>query len=194
MSLIAYRTVLLRSIAGGTMLNDTYQLLKAEIPSIAEAVKLFPEELQSEVFHIMVSSLVGKPVEDLIPPENKTLPTTLTPDSSPPPPINEQRNYVEEFKKFVEEKDPDKKLLDLEFAALVSYFFTYLAPPNKQTENITPEMLLDANKKPPKNPKSTLMNAKAKRGFLETGNVAGSFKLSPAGEYFVKNELPKKSK
>lgn len=177
------------------MSQEEYTLLKTEMPSIAEQIKLFPEELQEKVFQILISTLMDRSISfgELTTASDTTANVEPSSISSP-----EKRNYVEEFKSFVDEKDPNSKLNAMEFATLVAYFFTYLAPDENKNPEITEKIVTDAYKlsshKPPGDIKSTLNNAKNKHAYLDKTSTPGVYKITPSGEYFIKSELPRKTK
>ncbi len=183
------------------MFSEKYELLKSEIPSISEQIKLFPLELQEKVFNLLVSTLLGNSVSTILSPNdfdetigaetNKNdLPSELEVKLS-----SEPRNYVQEFKTFFNEKVPDKKLNAIEFTAFVAYFFKFRAPEANQLDEITKETLEEAYRyvpiKPPGDLNSAMSNAKNKRGFLDSGEKPRSYKITPAGEYFINHDLPK---
>jgi hypothetical protein len=172
------------------MSKEEFDLLKEEALVIAEIVKQYPEALQEQIFTLFVSTLLDRQVPKPLPPSVNGDSPTENPSAFP----DEERNVVEEFKNFVEQKDPNGKLNDAQFVPLVAYFYTRLAPKDSLIEEMNKETLEEActhaDRKPPKNLTSTLSKAKAAR-YLKTGSDRGLFVLAAGGEHFVKS-LPKK--
>ncbi len=173
------------------MSKEEYEGLKAEMASIADTVKLFPDDLQGRVFSLLVGSLTGKPV----PPEVSTSEINEPVEASSALVQPSSRNYVEEFKRFCEEKTlGGKRVNEQEFAAVAAYYFAFLAPEEHKLETFTEENLADAYKyadrKPPTRIDSVLSNAKSKKLF--DSEKRGVYKISVAGQHLVKNDLPRK--
>lgn len=96
---------------------------------------------------------------------------------------------VVDIKTFVEEKRPKS---DMQFGAVVAYYYRFVAPPAERREMINADVLQEAARlsgraRPPK-PYMTLTNAK-NQGYLDALGQ-GEFKLNTVGENLVAMTLP----
>lgn len=94
-----------------------------------------------------------------------------------------------DIKAFTEEKQPKS---DMQFSAVVAYYYRFIAPVDQRREVIDAEVLQDAARlsgrpRPPK-PYMTLNNAK-NQGYLDKSG-RGEFKLNTVGENLVAMTLP----
>lgn len=94
-----------------------------------------------------------------------------------------------DIKSFVEAKQPKS---DMQFAALVAYFYQFEAPEQDRRDSISTDDLKDAARKakwrqPPK-PNATLNNAVA-AGYLDRAE-RGAFRINAVGENLVAMTLP----
>lgn len=94
-----------------------------------------------------------------------------------------------DIKSFVGAKKPKN---DMQFAAVVAYFYQFNAPENQQKQAITTDDLKDAARKAqwrqPPQPSATLNNAVA-AGYLDRAG-RGSFSINAVGENLVAMTLP----
>jgi hypothetical protein len=96
-----------------------------------------------------------------------------------------------DIRQFVEEKQPKN---DIQFAAVVAYFYQFVAPEGQRKERISADILIEgcrlAQHKRPAKAKWTLTNAVA-AGYLDRVG-AGEFSLNSVGENLVAMILPNK--
>lgn len=96
---------------------------------------------------------------------------------------------VSDIKSFVESKKPKT---DVQFAAVVAYFYRFEAPPEERKEAIDSRGLQDAarlaGRRRPPDAKTTLNNAK-KAGYLDSAG-RGVFTINSVGENLVAMTLP----
>lgn len=180
------------------MSKEKFEEIKVELPAIAEIIKQYPEHLQTEVYKLLITTLLGdnakftdaKPnlTQDATPSETSGLPSTSSDENAP-------RNFVEAFRKFYQEKAPNGKIPEQEFAVVAGYFYAKLMPLENRVVEFSEKELGEAyrlvNRKPPTNLGGTLRNAKANKTLDQIGT--GKYKVSLLGEHFVENDLPKKS-
>jgi hypothetical protein len=181
------------------MNNEQYERLTEKMEEIANTIKKFPEHLQEKVYDTSVNALRGGSdtsrdiqrilQDDIQTPEEASLFQAVT---------GGERNYVTDFKALVDEKDPSQKLNKMEFATLAAHYFTKRAPDDRRVEEFTPDLLIDAcriaKRPPPKDSKAAmqdLRNAEHGKGYVEKGKNRGCFVMTPMGDHFVENELPK---
>lgn len=109
----------------------------------------------------------------------------VTPHLSPP----QHPHRVVDIKSFVESKKPKS---DVQFAAVVAYYYRFEASPEQRSETIDAKALQDAarlagRRRPPK-PLMTLNNAKT-LGYLDAPE-RGKFQINNVGENLVAMTLP----
>ena len=128
---------------------------------------------------------------DALPPA-APLPSGPVPPPWPPVPSSgsgTDRTPVVDIKAFVEEKKPKS---DMQFSAVVAYYYRFVAPPDQRREMIDGDILQDAARlagrpRPPK-PHMTLTNAK-NQGYLDKSG-RGEFRINTVGENLVAMTLP----
>ena len=109
-----------------------------------------------------------------------------------PPPVDTSpaKPRVVDIRSFREEKHPQT---DVQMAAIVAYYLAELAPPERRKTGITSEDISmyfkQAGHPLPKEPRFTLVNAKAAGYFENVGK--GEYKLNPVGHNLVAHSLPK---
>ncbi len=93
------------------------------------------------------------------------------------------------IKSFVESKSPKS---DMQFAAVVAYYYRFEAPIDQRVESISKETLQDAarlaNRPRLASPAQTLLNAKG-QGYLDTVS-RGQYRINSVGENLVAMALP----
>jgi hypothetical protein len=99
------------------------------------------------------------------------------------------RGAVVDIKAFVDDKQPKS---DMQFSAVVAYYYRFVAPVEQRREVIDGQVLQDAARlagrpRPPK-PHMTLTNAK-NQGYLDKSG-RGEFRLNTVGENLVAMTLP----
>ncbi len=95
-----------------------------------------------------------------------------------------------DIRQFAAQKQPRS---DIQFAAMVAYYYRFEAPEVDRKEEIDQAVLLDACRKAdrvrPPSPSSTLNNAH-RLGLLDRGSGAGKFRINSVGENLVAMALP----
>lgn len=107
-----------------------------------------------------------------------------------PAAVTQQPAQTTDIRSFVENKKPKT---DQHFAAVVAYFYRFVAPEQQKKPAINGEDLLEAcrltgRKRPPR-PATTLNNA-FKFGLLERGDTGGSYSINSVGENLVAMAMP----
>lgn len=99
------------------------------------------------------------------------------------------RSGASNIKSFYEEKKPAS---DTQFAAVVAYYYRFLAAPDSNKDSITKEDLQGAcrlvQRRQPKSAAQTLVNAH-QQGFLDRGD-RGAYTINTVGENLVAMALP----
>lgn len=94
-----------------------------------------------------------------------------------------------DMRTFVAQKSPKN---DKQMAAVVAYYYRFIAPPEQRTESIGAEELINAcriaDRGRPKSPAQTLVNA-FHEGFLDRAE-RGAYRLNTVGENLVAMVLP----
>jgi len=94
-----------------------------------------------------------------------------------------------DIKSFVAAKNPRS---DMQFAAVVAYYYRFEASPDESLESISPEVLQNAarlvNRHRLSRPRQTLLNAKA-QGYLDLVE-RGQYRINSIGENLVAMTLP----
>lgn len=89
-----------------------------------------------------------------------------------------------DIKSFVLQKSPTS---DMQFAAVVAYWYRFEAPPAERKDTITSEVLIEAarlsGRKRPPSPRMTLTNAK-NQGYLDSAS-RGEYSINSVGENLV---------
>jgi hypothetical protein len=101
----------------------------------------------------------------------------------------QQAPRTTDIKSFVAAKNPRS---DMQFAAVVAYYYRFEAPPDESIESISPEVLQNAarlvNRHRLSRPRQTLLNAKA-QGYLDLVE-RGQYRINSVGENLVAMTLP----
>jgi hypothetical protein len=101
----------------------------------------------------------------------------------------QQAPRTTDIKSFVAAKNPRS---DMQFAAVVAYYYRFEAPPDDSLESISPEVLQNAarlvNRHRLSRPRQTLLNAKA-QGYLDLVE-RGQYRINSVGENLVAMTLP----
>lgn len=116
--------------------------------------------------------------EHLLPPEGE--------EKTRPEPSPEKRPPA---KVFMEEKAPKT---DPEAAAVMAYYLEKWKDISVVNGDLIAEWFRKGGRRPPKTPKQTLVDAKAK-GFFNKAKGKGNYTLSNAGRYLVEHDLPRSS-
>jgi hypothetical protein len=114
------------------------------------------------------------------------IPPTL--DTSTTPAV-QMSGRARDIKSFVEAKKPKS---DMQFAAVVAYYYQFEAPASQRLQNISAEILQDAARLASRprltRPLTTLNNAKS-QGYLDAVG-RGEFRINSVGENLVAMALP----
>lgn len=114
---------------------------------------------------------------------------TKTPAPTPAGTPTPSPNRPNDIKSFVESKSPKS---DVQFAAVVTYYYRFEAPTAERKDTITADNLSDAarlaSRRRPPNPGMTLTNAK-NQGYLDSAE-RGQFRINSVGENLVAMTLP----
>jgi hypothetical protein len=101
----------------------------------------------------------------------------------------QQAPRTTDIKSFVAAKNPRS---DMQFAAVVAYYYRFEAPPDESLESVSPEVLQNAarlaNRHRLSRPRQTLLNAKA-QGYLDLVE-RGQYRINSVGENLVAMTLP----
>lgn len=112
-----------------------------------------------------------------------TAPRTPTPDIPP------ETSSIKDIRQFFKEKSPAN---DIEGAAVVAYYFQYLAQADEKSDTINSEKLERgfhlAQHPKPKVIGQTLRNTK-KAGYLDSATESGEYRLNPVGYNLVVHTL-----
>jgi hypothetical protein len=160
-----------------TATNNVYDAAKA----IANVLRRLDKTKQSLAMRF-VSEELGLPatLHVAAPPSTSHEPHSILP-SSPAPTAQHSTN----FEAFYRQKKPES---DLQFAAIVAYFYRFEVPEAQRLDSIDADVLMKEaraikDRKRPASPQQTLVNAK-NAGYLEAvGN--GNYKLTAVGENLV---------
>ena len=184
------------------MNRKQYDLLMSECDTIAAKLKLFPSHVQTEAFRAMYSTLMDRVIvgPDAIADVSRSQPDLLVHSASksagePGNRDTEDWNHADELMMLAEAH----KLRDLdgvEFAAVVVYFYTVLAPSQNRVSSVTVEQFEEACLAvghPVGNPEAALNNAKRRHKRYLQGGKRDGYSLTGHGKNYVKNTLLKES-
>ena len=188
-------------------MTDAYELMKVKLIEIAKIVGEFPETLHERVYDTLINELknsnpsLSSSVGDASLTKNSETLSTSENVVDVKQSINSADSRSRNEKLFCFLKNHEEiisDLKDIEFACLVAYYYEEEAEGGERRDEIDSEVLRTAfrlsNRKPPKNPKNALNNARnPKYGYMESGSSDGLFKLSLNGVYHVKNKILSKS-
>ena len=182
------------------MSKEQYDMLMTELDTIATKLKLFPSHVQGDVFRAAYSTLTDRMVvaaDDIgdasrVHREVRTAGTAAL-ASEPVQTEAEDWNEAEELSKLADEHGL-REIDGIEFAAVVVYFFTGLAPSHQRLSSITIEQFEEACLTvghPVGNPQAALDNAKRKQKRYLQGGKRDGFSLTGHGKNYVRNTLLK---
>ncbi len=152
---------------------------------VAEQLTALDKDRQKRVLRWVAESL-GLEVG---PPRDGGGENAMTPAPTPRDTPTPSTSRPSDIKSFVESKSPKS---DVQFAAVVAYYYRFEAPTADRKDTITADNLSDAarlaSRRRPPNPGMTLTNAK-NQGYLD--NVErGQFRINSVGENLVAMTLP----
>jgi len=166
----------------GDPLND-FDAAKA----IAQQLTGMEREQQERVLRWVAESL-GISTQLILGARQRASAGTASSQERDIPPSAEQRGSLD-IKSFVEQKSPGS---DVQFAAVVAYYYRFEAPPDARAETIDSERLQDAARLAGRarlvKPHLTLNNAK-NLGYLDSPS-RGQFSINTVGENLVAMTLP----
>lgn len=180
-----------------------YEKIKAELVAIAEILKNYPDELQPQVFKLLIEEYLGRVVNI----DSGGMPElqgqALEAKQSGPKkrtPQKESYRIVSDldlsggperqsFRKFVEEKNPGP---GIEFNVVAVYYLERVLGINEITLEHIYTCYKDASRKPPMAFRQSLTDTASRTGHIDTKNM-NSITLTIRGENFVEHDLPKKA-
>src|SRR5947209_5717726 len=149
---------------------------------VSELLKDLPKDRQQRILRWVAESL-GVP-SGAIASSAVTVPDTGRYASAP-----QTTGRAIDIRSFVTAKNPRS---DMQFAAVVAYYYRFEASPDKQLESISAEVLQDAarlvNRHRLSRPRQTLINARA-QGYLDQVD-RGQYRINSVGENLVAMTLP----
>lgn len=151
---------------------------------VAQRIKGISRERQHKVLRWVAESV------DMIWPTLPGAPTGTAPalETSATPAV-QMPGRARDIKSFVEAKKPKS---DMQFAAVVAYYYQFEAPAGQRLQNISAEILQDAarlaSRPRLRRPLTTLNNAKS-QGYLDAVG-RGEFRINSVGENLVAMALP----
>lgn len=190
-----------------------YNTLKKELAEIAQIVQQYPDQMQSEVFSLLIENLTGsKPgstsrrnvvevTKGADTPAGQTEgaeePARRKPSSSKRAATKESykldRNLnlrgdksIPAFRDFVKEKHPGPAK---EFNAVAVYYLKKLAGIETVTLDHVYTCYDEVKKRPPEHFKQSLIDTKNKEGWVEF-DEAGNLNIPHRGVVFVEHDLP----
>ncbi len=153
------------------------------VRSILDTMKGFGPEEQERIFR-WVAEKLGIPQHVTSTAQILRLPQPHVGAAASPP------GGASDIRTFVAEKKPRS---DIQFAAVVAYYYRFEAPPAERKEAINKEDLQEATRKAGRerfaNPRMTLFNAHT-LGLLDKGAEKATFTINSVGENLVAMTLP----
>lgn len=161
---------------------DAAQVIVAELSGLPPEDQKLALRFAAEVLHLPVAS-VSKPAM----PEPGAPAAPLASNKTPT-----AQSSSTDIRAFTEEKKPQS---DQQFAALVAYYYQFIAAPEDHRETIDPEVMKEAARQAGrpqvKRWAMTLTNAK-NAGYLDPAG-SGKYKLNAVGENLIAISLPDSS-
>ncbi len=165
-----------------------YELILSEIDKIAEKVDLFQDDLKPLVYSTLIEALIGESTHLYQLRQGDELQQESLPSK-------DGENDPDAFERIVLGHNSNNMLLrlnDMEFSAIVAYFYTEIAPTDKRVDAIGTEHYIElsrlVSRELPKRVSGTLHNAKNLRGYL-IKKGKDMFELSESGLEFVTDLL-----
>ena len=166
-----------------------FDKLLANVGRMTEAVEKLPDNCREMVYSSLVAELlsVEAPVALQSPSVDKYSNQTLPGDNV------EDRNVAEELEQVYRRFSLDS-VSDMEFVAVLAYFYAQLAPPAEMSERIDAShykmACMITGRSLPKRIAGTMNNAKNLKGYLES-HGSGVYSITAMGEHYVKHRLLK---
>ena len=175
------------------MSGKNYTQFMAELDTIAEKIKAFPDSLQESVYSDWRRLLLERDFTQTETDEVVEASQNNDPTSSVVKKDDEDRNYVTDILDYYQ-KYKLSECNDMELSAFVAYYFKMVAPPENKTEAINENHLVDVctitGRRIPGRPAGSLSNAKNLKKYLDRVGT-GTYSLTKVGEHFVKHTLMK---
>ncbi len=173
------------------MSGENYTQFMAELDTIAEKIKAFPESLQESVYSDWRSFLLDKEFPKAETEEVVEVLQSNAPSSSVIKKEDEDRNYATEILDYYQKYNLSE-CNDMELSAFVAYYFKMAAPPENMVEAINESHLVEVctitGRRIPGRPAGSLSNAKNLKKYLDRVGT-GTYSLTKVGEHFVKHTL-----
>ncbi len=148
---------------------------------VSDLLKDLPKDRQHRILRWVAESL-GVP-------SGATAPSTAIPDATRYASAPLTPGRWTDIKSFVAAKSPRS---DMQFAAVVAYYYRFEAKPDEQLESISADVLQNAarlaNRHRLSRPRQTLINAK-QQGYLDQVD-RGQYRINSVGENLVAMTLP----
>lgn len=175
------------------MNDENYTQFMAELDTIAEKIKAFPDSLQESVYSDWRRLILEKDFSQTETDGVIEASQNDAPSSSVVKNVDEDRNYASEIADYYV-KYKLSECNDMELSAFVAYYFTVVAPPENKVEAINEDHLVDlctiTGRRIPGRPAGSLSNAKNLKKYLDRVGT-GTYSLTKMGEHFVKHTLLK---
>lgn len=175
------------------MNGENYTQFMAELDTIAEKIKAFPDSLQESVYSDWRKLLLHKEFPQTATNEIVEASQNDAPSSYVVKKVDEDRNYVSEITDYYHNYKLSE-CNDMELSAFVAYYFTVVAPPENKVEAINESHLVDlctiTGRRIPGRPAGSLSNAKNLKKYLDRVGT-GTYSLTKVGEHYVKHTLLK---
>ena len=175
------------------MNGENYTQFMAELDTIAEKIKAFPDSLQESVYSDWRKLLLHKEFPQTATNEIVEASQNDAPSSYVVKKVDEDRNYVSEITDYYQNYKLSE-CNDMELSAFVAYYFTVVAPPENKVEAINESHLVDlctiTGRRIPGRPAGSLSNAKNLKKYLDRVGT-GTYSLTKVGEHYVKHTLLK---
>ena len=181
----------------------TYAEIKAELLEIADVLKKYSENIQPQVFDILIKNFIGS--NSILngtteTPSPEVVKGGITKNPKPPRRASGAKEIVslvkdlnlrapgnKSFKDFNEEKKPNTAF---EFNTVAVYYMTDIL----QVSGITPNHIFtcykEVSKRPPEAFIQSLRDTASKQGFIDTAET-GNIKLLMRGRNLVEHDLPR---
>lgn len=177
------------------MNGANYTQFMAELDTIAEKIKAFPDSLQESVYSDWRRLLLEREFPQTKTDEIVEASQDDAPTSSVIKKDDNGRNYASEIADYYENYRLSD-CNDMELSAFVAYYFTMEAPPENRVEAINENHLVElctiTGRRIPGRPGGSLSNAKNLKKYLDRVGT-GTYSLTKVGEHFVKHTLLKET-
>ncbi|MCY3798990.1 MAG: hypothetical protein OXG84_14365 [Chloroflexi bacterium] len=177
------------------MNGKNYTQFMAELDTIAEKIKAFPDSLHESVYSDWRKLLLDMDLPQAVINEVEEASQNDSRSSSVVKKEEEDRNYASEIADYYEKYKLSERN-DMELSAFVAYYFTVVAPQENKVDAINEGHLVDlctiTGRRIPGRPAGSLSNAKNLKRYLDRVGI-GTYSLTKVGEHFVRHTLLKKA-